>query len=113
MFRHLTDFSYRRTIRDAVGFYLAYFGLIVIGGFLVGALAGVVMGGGDSVYEIAVRIGTLFAIIVCVVLSFTILQKKRLMGNLGYVAVAVSSGILAIFGGALLGLVPAAFLSTR
>lgn len=111
MFKNLTDFSYKRSGKEAIGFYIGYLVLII----LVGALFGVILGlfFGDRSFEIGLRIGNLFAILVTIILSFVILSKKNLMNNFGLILVAVLSGLLAFLGGGLLGLIPAAYLSTK
>ena len=112
MFKNLLDFGYKRTWLQAVGFYLAYFLLIIIIGFLAGALMGLIFSGG-SVSAMGVQIGNILAIVICLALSFTILYKKNQHKNFGLVLLALLSGILAFLGGGLLGLIPAAFLTTR
>ena len=111
MFKNLTDFSYKRTRKEALGFYLSYLLLIIIVGGLIGALAGLVIGEGS--FEIGLRFGNIVAILTVLGLSFAILKKKNLLNNFGYILLALVSGILAFLGGGLLGLIPAAYLTTK
>ncbi|MFV1916914.1 MAG: hypothetical protein ACC618_00275 [Patescibacteria group bacterium] len=82
---------------------------------LVGALFGAILGlfFGDRSFEIGFKIGNLFVILVTLSLSFAILSKKNLMSNFGLILLAVLSGLLTLLGGGLLGLIPAAYLSTK
>ena len=114
MFRHLTDFGHQRTPVQAIGFYLTYLvlGIAIAAGLgaLVGPLA--VINGGSS-WDGGMLVGTIFAVIACPVLSFVMLAKKGLLSHIGFVIVAVLSVAGAAFGGLILGLIFAAFLSTR
>jgi len=111
MFKNLTDFSYKRTGKEALGFYLAYLLLIV----LIGVLSGVVsaLASGQQNYELGFRIGNIIAILSCLGLSFAVLSKKNLMNNFGFILLALLSGLLAFIGGGLVGLLPAAYLTTK
>lgn len=111
MFSNLTNLSYKRDFKQAAGFYIAYLVLLVI----LSAILGVVYGlatGQDSV-EAGVNFGTTIAIISSLVLSFAVILKKNLLTNHLLIVVALLSGVLAFIGGGLLGLIPAAFLSTK
>lgn len=111
MFKNLFDFSYKRSALEAFGFYLAYFFLIILGAMLAGGLIGAIFPSSASVY--GYRLGLTVAVGACVYLSSIVLVKKNLLKNYGYLLLVILSGILALFGGGLLGLIPAAFLSTR
>lgn len=111
LFKNLTDFSYKRTGKQALGFYLAYFVLIVIVGALIGGLASLSIG--DASINLGVRYGNILAILVTVGLSFLILNKKNLLDHFGYILLALLSGLLAFLGGALLGLIPVAYFTTK
>jgi len=111
MFKNLTQFSYKRTPLQALGFYIAYLILIALVAGIMGAVIGLAIGSGD--FETGFRFGNLIAIVSVIGLSFLILKSKNLMGNFALILVALLSGVLAYFGGGLLGLIPAAYLSTR
>jgi len=111
MFKKLMEFKYKRTTKEALGFYLSYLLLIVIVGALIGGIMGLVAG--ESSIEFGMRFGGLVAVIISLVLSFLILSKKKLTKNFGMILVALLSGVLAFFGGGLLGLIPVAYLSTK
>lgn len=106
MFSKLTDYSYKRNTKEAVGFYIAYLLLVT----LLSALAGALFGGD---FQSGWQLGTKVAVIVSTLLSFILLFKRKLIGNFGYILLAILAGILAYFGGGLLGLIPAAYISTK
>ncbi len=105
------NLAHKRSLKEAVGFYLAYLVLIALAAMLLGGVSGFIFP--NASYQAGFNMGNFLAVIAVLVLSFTILTKKRLLGNFGLILVALLSGILALFGGGLLGLIPAAFLSTR
>ena len=111
MFKNLTDFSYTRTRKEALGFYIAYLVLIVVVAGLLGGIVGMVSGNGG--FEAGTRVGGIVAVIFCLALSFTILSKKSRMSNFVLILVALFSGVLAFLGGGVLGLIPTAYLSTK
>ncbi|MFH1857549.1 MAG: hypothetical protein ABH845_01410 [Candidatus Omnitrophota bacterium] len=111
MFKNLFDFGFKRNAKGAFGFYVAYLILTVVASALLGALIGLLFG--TENFNVALRIGTTFSVAVVLTLSFLILAKKKLIGHLGYLLLALSSGVLAYFGGGLLGLIPVSFLTTR
>ena len=111
MFKNLTDFSYKRSTKEAVGFYLAYLFLIVILGALLGGIIGLLIG--QEGIDVGTRFGSILAILTCLGISFAILSKKNLLKNFGLILVALLSGILAFAGGGILGLIPVAYLSSR
>lgn len=107
MFKNLTDFSYKRNLKEAIGFYLAYLLLGVILGGIAGALF-VSQG-----FNQGVRVGTIVSIILSLVISGLLLKEKNLFRNFSYILLALLSGILAAFGGSLLGLIIPAVITTK
>ncbi|MCL4365610.1 hypothetical protein M1437_00060 [Patescibacteria group bacterium] len=89
--------------------------MIVLIAFLIGAIMGLVTGVNDAKigFSSGLRIGVIVAIIACLLLSFLILKNKNRLSDPLSLVLFVLAGILAIFGGALLGLIPVAYLSTR
>ncbi len=112
MFKKLTDFKYKRTSKEAFGFYIAYLILIVLAGALAAGILGSIISSIQG-YEGGVRVGSLVSIISCITVSYLLIKKKNIMNNFGPILLVVLSGVLAIGGGALLGLLPAAYLSTK
>jgi hypothetical protein len=115
MFRHLTDYGFQRTPLQAIGFYLTYFVL----GVLVSAALGAVFatGSGTSGFEegvqVGLTVGSVFAVLFTAALSFVVLRAKGLLGHVGYLLVGLVGVAGAVVAGMLLGLVFAAFLTTR
>lgn len=117
MFAHLADFSMVRSGKQAFGFYLAYCLL----GFILGMFTGMVVGmiyplistGTVGIQLAANRLAVVVAAIYSCTLAFLVLREKKLLNNFFYIFLSISALVLALFGGALFGLVPAAYLSTR
>ena len=112
MFQRLTDFGYARSGKEAFGFYLAYLLLIIIVGALASATFGSFVHPHYAFYT-GTKIGTLTAIIICIALSYLIVGQKKLTGKFSYILLTLCSGILAMVGGGLLGLIIPAYLSTK
>jgi hypothetical protein len=110
MFKNLTNFTHKRSWKEAIGFYLAY--LLI--GFILGAVVGLgyYLVTGSNNHSSEYHLGTLVALIFVVTLSFVVINAKGAW-KFGYVLLALLSGILGGFGGALLGLIPVAYLTTR
>ena len=112
MFEHPFDFAYKRSVVQAVGFYLFYFVALVLLAIAVGFL---MVFGGVSVPEDSPNlINQLTAIIPIVILSFLLLARKKLTKD----AVAIVLVVLAVavsyyFSSGVLGLVFLAYLTTR
>ncbi len=111
MFANLTVFSYKRDLKEAVGFYIFYLILVALLGGLLAGVFGLIIGN-DS-FEAGLWFGTVVAMIFSLVLSFLILYKKNLLGNFVYILIALASFLLPLLGGGLLGLIPVAYLSTK
>ena len=111
MFSNLTDFSYQRTGKQAVGFYFAYLGMLLVCGFLVGFVWAIVTGIND--FAVSVRVGQVLGVIAVLTLSFLVLKNKKLIGEFKYILLLLLSGVLAIFGGGLIGLILVAYLTTQ
>ncbi|RUO29747.1 hypothetical protein CWE12_07180 [Aliidiomarina sedimenti] len=112
MFSNLTNFLYERSAKQAFGFYLAY----VILGVLIGALAGGIAGtivGSENAFEVGARTGTIVAIIYTLVLGLLIAKSKGLLNSFPTLVLIALAGVICFFIGALGGLIPIAYLSTR
>lgn len=110
MFKNLTNFSYKRNWKEAIGFYLAFFLVCIILGAIAGASVGI--SGAMDVYK-SRRAGTVVSVIFCLIVSGLLLKEKKLFKNFGYILLALLSGLLAVFGGSLLGLIIPAFMTTK
>ena len=111
MFKKLTHFAYKRTKKEALGFYLAYFLFIVLAASLAGGMHRIVTGKNDILG--AMGAGVLTAVVIVLTLSFLILMRKKLMGSFGLLLLSIFAGILAFAAGGLLGLIPVAYMTTR
>ncbi len=113
MFSHLTDFGYQRTALQAFGFYIAYFILFLLLAGVVGALVALSSAEQPNIVELSTRMGILTAVVACTLVAFAILVKKNRLSHFPSLIIAIASGICALFGGALLGLLPVAYLTTQ
>ena len=110
MFKKLTDFSYQRNKKEAFGLYIAYVFLAILLGFLVGAIYALVSG--DESFEAGVRAGNIMAIFYCLGLAITVAHFKGGFTSFKNIVLIILGGLLAVFVGALGGLIPVAYLST-
>lgn len=116
MFSKLTDFGFKRDSKQAFGFYIAYIIFIIFLAAVAGAITGAILGSqGDSAanFQLGLRIGSIVGIVGPLILSFLVLYRKNLHTNFGLLLIAFLSAVLGVFGGALLGLIPTAFLTTK
>jgi uncharacterized membrane protein len=112
MFKKLTEFDYKRTALEAVGFWLAYGGLILLTAMLVGGFLGVVLPP-EKISDYANPAGKTIAFVMCLGLSVLILAKKKLLDKFGYIVFVILCGFLPLLTGFPGGLVSVAFLTTR
>ncbi|MFI4919909.1 MAG: hypothetical protein ACHP65_10185 [Legionellales bacterium] len=113
MFKGLMSFAMVRTPVQALGFYIVYLLIGMLIGGLAGAIGGIVMGPspGSSSIEVGLKWGMLANIPYVLAIGAVIVAKKKL--GLGYYVLALVGAIVAIFGGSMFGLIPAAFITTR
>lgn len=115
MFKNLTDFSFRRSGKEAVGFYLAYLLVGLIVGGIGGAVAGLQAGATtfSEGLKLGLKIGPIIAMVYSIAISLTVLLQRKLYTGFGYIVLVLCSGLFAAFGGLLLGLLVPAFMTTR
>jgi hypothetical protein len=115
MFKNLLEFGYTRTKKEAFGFYLAYLVLMALVSGLLGGIIGLFTPEQPfgSAFQTGVTHGAFFAIVVSLILVVLVLRAKKLLGDFKYLVLIPITGLLSLFGGALLGLIPIAFLATR
>ncbi|MEK7542163.1 MAG: hypothetical protein AAB524_00505 [Patescibacteria group bacterium] len=113
MFRHLTDFGYKRILKEAIGFYIAYLLISILFAALLGGILGVIIGEEKAAFETALKIGNIVAVVAVLILSFLILKAKNQLRNFLYIFLTVGAGVAALFGGGLFGLIFVAFFTTR
>ena len=107
MFKHAFNLKYKRTIKEAFGFYLIHLLTIILIGFLLGSLLFLVS---ENAYELIIKLGIFSAVIYCLITCTLILIKKRIHN--AYLILILLTGILTIYGGGIIGLIPSAFLTT-
>ena len=112
MFSNLTSFGYKRSIKQAIGFYIAYFILVVITAGLAGGILGTVTRNNNS-FDSGLSIGGVVGVALSMLICFLVVKNKKQLAKFSYILLILLSGILACFGGALLGLIPATYLTTR
>ena len=114
IFNNLTDFSYQKSTTEAIGFYIVYLLLIIVLGTLLAlGLGSTLQNDTYDAYGYGLVVGNIVAIVISLGISFLILKEKNLLGNFGFILIALLSGVLALFLGALGGLIPAAYLTTK
>ena len=118
MFKDLLVFEKQRTGKEAFGFFLAY---LLFSGLLVGIITSFSgTSGGASGFaegfeqglEEGQAVGAYFYSVLSLALSALILFRKGHLKSFGFVLIGLSSGVLALFLVAFLGLVPTAYLTT-
>lgn len=114
MFNNLTNFSYKRNFKEAIGFYIFWLIFILVVGGLLAIVLSIITGQTDkeAAREFGFKVGVVMAILTNLTISFLILRKKNLFG-ISYIILALLSGVLASVGGGLLGLIPTTYLSTK
>ena len=105
MFKHLINFSYKRTAAQAFGFYITYFILLLL---IITVLGGIFA----SDFDEGVRFGAASTVASSFILAFLVLYNKRRINHFGYFLLASSAGIIALFMGLLGALIPVAYLTT-
>ena len=63
-------------------------------------------------FQAGSQIGLYWGVAFCLAISFVVLFKKKKLQDFGLVLIALLSGVGAMFFGGLLGLIPAAYLTT-
>lgn len=117
MFNKLTDFSYKRNKKEAFGFYLAYFFLALI----IGACMGAVLNTSSSpmTFEEGFNAGMDSVVLPAVIMlyiatiSVLVLIKRKLHHKFLYLVLVGVACLLSVFGGALLGLIIPAIMTTK
>lgn len=112
MFKNLLDLTYHRNTKEAFGFYIAYLLFIMILGGLLSGLAASILRMFDG-YRVGVFVGVLIAVITSAGLAFLVLKEKKLLKNRKYIMLVIAAGILGLLFGGILGLIPAAYFTTR
>jgi hypothetical protein len=117
MFKHLTDFGYKRNNKEALGFYLVYLVLFVLIGAVVAAIIGIATNtipqNFNDTFTKGEEAGAIIVGLGSAALSITILSAKN-ESRYGFVLLALIGGVLCLFGGGLFGfIIPAYFTTLR
>lgn len=95
-------------------FYIAYLVLALFIGAISGLLGVLITGASaDEAASAGFRFGQVSGVIYILILSFLVLRAKGMLNNFGYIILILLSGVISFFGGAMLGLFLAVFLTTQ
>ena len=118
MFDDLFILEKERSNKQAVGFYLVYLIIFILGVMLIGSIwATFIFAGSEASFADGFDAGSgstlvpMLAVLTTLALSVVILYKKKING-FGPIVIALLSGLAAVLGGSLLGLIPTAYLTT-
>ena len=113
MFSNLTAFAMVRTGKQALGFYIVYLVIAIIVGGIAGGLGGLITSAAQEPVDmqVGVKWGAAAAVVYVILIGMIIVIRKKL--GIGYVILALVGGLLALVGGGVLGLIPAALMTTR
>ncbi|MBR1461062.1 hypothetical protein IJ596_05465 [bacterium] len=113
MFKELMNFKFKRTKKQAIGFYIVFF---IIGALLGGIVSGLLQTGSNAdfqtQYNLGVKIGWYVALTYCTLLSLIMLIVKKLYTSAGAIILFLLTIIGAMLMACLLGCVFPAILST-
>lgn len=110
MFKNPTDLAYRRSPLEAIGFYLVYLFIILMLSASVGFLVSSFAANG---IETGIMASLFVGGLATTLLSVSLLRAKGLATRFGLVVLAFISGLISLYLSPLLGLLIAAWLSTR
>ncbi len=118
--------SYARTPAQAFGFYLAYLMLVLELSLIVGAAVGVATGAiipsafydfgswlTNGVLGIMIQAGWVLSILMCLGIGALILRYKGVYQNFSLIMLVILGGVLAVFFGAFIGLIPIAYITMK
>jgi hypothetical protein len=109
MFNELLNFSLKRNARSAIGFYLAHFLMAILIGMLLGATGGTL--GFIQDFDDGIGVGATGAAIYTLIIGLVVANKKKL--GFPYYLLVVISSTLAVFAGAIISMIPIAYMTTR
>ncbi len=107
MFSNLLNLEIKRNLKQAIGFYIAY--LIFV--LLLITVVGFVTDPSRS-FEAGVEFGQRFVVLIAITLSFLIFYKKNSVQSFKSIAIILLVAVCAIFGGALLAMIPISYITT-
>ena len=110
MFKNLFNLKFKRSFKEAIGFYLVYLFLLAISLMLIALIIPSNALTYEEGFQEGLRIGAYGAIIFCLILPLVMLIQKKIF-NASFLLIFLG-GALATIGGGLLGLIPSAIIST-
>ncbi|MBU0978798.1 hypothetical protein KKF92_03170 [Patescibacteria group bacterium] len=114
MFKQLTDFGFQRNKKQALGFYLAYLLLIMlVGGVVAGVLFPSDVSTVEDGFAVGATIGAKVGPILVLAIAVLVLKGKNFFSKFNYIILSILAGLLSLFGGGLLGLIPIAYMTTK
>ena len=126
IFVALGALAYGRTPAQALGFYMAYLMLILELSLIVGVISGILTGSitpeafydfsnwlDNGVATMMIQAGWVLSILMCLGMGWLVLRYKGMHQNFSLIMLVILGGILAVFFGPFLGLIPIAYITTR
>jgi hypothetical protein len=115
MFKKLTNFSYQRNKKEALGFYITYLISFVIVGAIVSAIIGVATNSVPTSFSASFtkgeEVGAVIVGLGSIVISILVLSAKK-ESRYSFALLALMSGLLCFFGGGLFGFIIPAYFTT-
>ena len=111
MFSQLANFGFKRTAKQAFGFYISYLLLGLVLGFVVGGIAGLL--DPDNSQQAGLLAGQIMVIPYVMTLAILVAVKRSLLKSFTVIFLLALTALLSLALGALGGLIPVSFLTTR
>lgn len=111
MFSKLANFDFKRTAKQAFGFYISYLLLCMVIGGVVGGTAGLLSP--ENSNQVAYIAGQIVAVVYVMILGILIAVKRSIIKSFSVVFLLAFTALISVFFGALGGLIPVAFLTTK
>ncbi len=116
MFGHLTDFKFRRTTKQAVGFYIVYLlaTVLIVGiiSYMYLEMSGRSFSSDDESFSVVAQVDSKAVVVIVLALSILILNAKKLIRNSRSLIIVLIAVAFTFVGGGLLGFIPVAYLTT-
>jgi hypothetical protein len=111
MFKKLTDLETKRTIVQAIGFYLAYLLIFTLIGAIIGGIAQFWFRNKVTIFD-TIYIAFVSQIVLCLILSFLVIYEKGRFNHFGLLFIVLVSIFSLVFMNAFGGLIPIAIMTT-
>ena len=111
MFSQLADFGFKRTAKQAFGFYISYLLLAFVLGAVIGGIAGLL--NPDNPQQAGFLAGQIFAVPYVMTLAILVTVNRSLLKSFPVIFLLALTALLSLALGALGGLIPVSFLTTR